>query len=162
MSLLYEYYAPTIYGMICRMIPYNEIAEEVLQDVFVKVWENFNKYDSSKGRLFTWLVQITRNTTIDRLRSASYSQNLLTCSIEKTDEIPVEHPPIQDSGLKRVVEGLDPMHRMLIDYVYFQGYSQAEIAVEFSMPLGTVKTRVRAAILELRKLLNSDIAVMAA
>ena len=81
-SLLYKNYSEALYGIICRTIPSEEVASEVLQDVFVKVWRNADKYDVDKGRLFTWLTQITRNTCIDRLRSGRYQRGTKTTELD--------------------------------------------------------------------------------
>lgn len=159
-SLLYRHYSAALFGIVQRMIPNKEQAEEVLQDVFVKVWNNADKYDLEKGRLYTWLAQIARNTALDRVRSAAYRK------AQKTDEMDsaVYHKEslmttnqVQDSGLKKVIDGLDEKFRTLIDYAYYQGYSQSEIAEELDMPLGTVKTRLRAAVVALRKILDNEI-----
>jgi len=159
-SLLYENYSGALYGIIARTIPSEEVAQEVLQDVFVKVWKNADKYDATKGRLFTWLAQITRNATTDTFRSGKYQRS------KKTDELDTsvsnheafsETSNIKDVGLKKVIDNLDEKYRLLIDYIYFRGYSQADAAKELDIPLGTVKTRVRAAILELRKTLGNEL-----
>lgn len=159
-SLLYQHYAGALFGIVRRMIPSQEVAEEVLQDVFVKVWDNADKYDQSKGRLYTWLAQITRNTSLDRVRSATYRKGRKTDEMDSSvynDEALTEPTHIQDSGLRKVVDGLDGKYRTLINYAYYQGYSQSEIAKELDMPLGTVKTRLRSAVQELRQLLNKEI-----
>ncbi len=158
-SLLYKNYSGALFGIIKRTIPSEEVANEVLQDVFVKVWKNADKYNAQKGRLFTWLVQITRNASIDTIRSGRYQRGT------KTDELDVivsnsldhsEEADIKDEGLRNVVNELDPKYRSIIDLVYFQSYTQSEVAKELDIPIGTVKTRVRSAILELRKKLGKE------
>ena len=165
MALLYDRYSAALYGIICRIVPCTEIAEEALQDVFLKVWENADRYDSGKGRLFTWLAQITRNTALDKLRTSSYLKSRDTYSIEMAAGQVLPHLAetftTQDSGLLKVLDGLDSKHRVLIDCIYFKGYTQIEVSEAFSMPLGTVKTRVRAAMNELRRVLKHDIAITA-
>ena len=159
-SLLYKNYSGSLFGIITRMISTKEIAEEVLQDVFIKVWDNADKYDPAKGRLFTWLAQVTRNTAIDKVRSAGYRKGQKTNDIETSvsvHEAYADTSPIQDSGLRKVIDSLDENYRTLIDYAYFQSYSQSEIAEELNMPLGTVKTRMRAAVNELRKILKNEL-----
>ncbi|MEO1258432.1 MAG: sigma-70 family RNA polymerase sigma factor [Bacteroidota bacterium] len=159
-SLLYQNYSGALLGIISRMIPSREVAEEVLQDVFVKVWDNADKYDPAKGKLFTWLAQITRNTALDKVRSAGYRKGQKTDEIEtnvSVHEQQADDPAIEDSGLRKVIGGLDKNYRTLIDYAYFQSYSQSEIAKELGMPLGTVKSRMRAAIKELRKILKDEL-----
>ncbi|MEZ4919067.1 MAG: sigma-70 family RNA polymerase sigma factor [Saprospiraceae bacterium] len=158
-SMLYKHYAAALFGIIRRIIAEQEIAEEVLQDVFVKVWDNAARYDSAKGRLYTWLAQITRNTALDRVRSSAYRKGQKTDGLDsvvyKNDQN-TENMQVQDSGLLKVISDLDADYRTLIDYAYFQGFSQSEIAKELDMPLGTVKTRMRAAVIELRKRLNNE------
>lgn len=160
-SLLYKNYAPALYGIITRMIPSEEVAQEVLQDVFVKVWNNADKYDSSKGRLFTWLAQITRNAALDTFRSGKYQRSTKTETLEPTvynnDRLFSENPNIKDAGLQKIVNNLDAKYRKVIDYVYFQGYSHSEAAKELDIPLGTLKSRVRIAIQMLRKVLGNEL-----
>jgi RNA polymerase sigma-70 factor (ECF subfamily) len=159
-SMLYQHYSGALYGIIARMIPAKEVAEEVLQDTFVKIWDNAEKYDSAKGRLFTWLAQITRNAALDRVRSAGYRRNQKTDVLEPAVSNSVkmaEDMQIEDEGLRKVVAKMDGKYRMLIDYAYFQGYTQSEIAEELNMPLGTVKTRLRSAINGLRQILKNEI-----
>ena len=158
-SLAYQHYGQALLGVIYKVVPSQEIAEEVLQDTFVKIWKYAKQYDSSKGRLYTWFVNIARNTAIDRMRSADYRKDQKTDSIENlvnTDSAGAEEDQYTDAGLQKVVGSLDEKYRLLIDLVYFQGYSQREIAKEFNIPLGTVKTRLRAAISELRSKLGKD------
>ncbi len=165
MSMLYDKYSDAIYGMVCKFISHQETAEEVMQDVFVKAWSNAEKYDEAKGRLFTWLVQITRNTVIDKLRSPSFSRTRQMFPLEtvgSSEAMKVESQGSSNFELRELVFSLHPDYRVLIDYAYFRGYSQSEIAETLEMPIGTVKTRVRYAILELRKLLRKDILVLAA
>ncbi len=148
-------------GIVFKVIPNQEIAEEVLQDSFVKIWKYANQYDASKGRLYTWFVNITRNTAIDKVRSAAYRKDQKTGSLENlvnTDSAGTEESQVEDSGLRGVIDSLDEKYKTLIDLVYFQGYSQREIEKEFDIPLGTVKTRLRAAINELRSKLGKDYA----
>ena len=159
-SLLYKNYSGALFGIISRMVPVKEVAEEVLQDVFIKVWDNADRYDPTKGKLFTWLAQVTRNTALDKVRSAGYRKGQKTDGLETSvslNDAFTEKSNIQDSGLRKVIAGLNENYRILIDYAYFQSYSQSEIAKELNMPLGTVKTRMRAAINELRKILKNEL-----
>ncbi len=160
-SLLYKHYSGALFGIISRTISNPEVAREVLQDVFLKVWKNADKYDKSKGRLFTWLAQIARNSTIDTFRSGKFQRDT------KTDELDVavanntttlsENMNVQDSGLQSLVIQLDEKYRVIIEYIYFKGYSQSEAAKELNIPIGTLKTRTRAAIKELRKSLGKEL-----
>jgi len=158
-NLAYENYGDILYGIIRRIVKSEELAEEVLQDVMVKVWINSKSYNNKKGRLFTWLSNIARNTSIDCLRSARNNREKKTTSIENfvSDSIVgSEELKLKDSGLEKVVNSLDEKHRILIDMTYFQGYSQRELAKELNIPLGTIKSRLRLAINELRTKLSDD------
>jgi len=73
-SYLYDNYAPALNAVICRMVEDQTLSEDILQEAFVKIWNNFNSYDKLKGRLFTWMVNLTRNLTIDTMRSKSYKK----------------------------------------------------------------------------------------
>jgi len=160
-SLIYKNYADTLYGLILRIISSEEIAQDVLQDTFVKIWKNADKYDASKGRLFTWFANIARNTAIDKIRSAQFQKNKKTSSTDSlvyNDDTGSEEMTTADSGLLNVINSLNEKHRILIELAYFKGYSQSEIQKELDIPIGTIKTRIRSAINELRTKLGGDFA----
>ena len=125
---------------------------------FVNIWRNIESYERSKGSLFTWILNVARNTAIDKLRSQDYQQNTQNQPLEYfvsvvEEENPVEHQ-VDAIGVRKVVDQLRPEYRSIIDLVYFQGYTQAEVADELEIPLGTVKTRVKAALAQLRTLIS--------
>ncbi len=156
MRYLCEKFSAALYGVIFKLIPVPEVAEEILQEVYIKIWQNFASYDSSKGRLYTWMLNIARNQAIDKTRSADFKNAAQTQITDfyvsgndtaDDDEIVPEH-----IGLKEIVATLRTEQKELIDLIYFEGFTQAEAASKLKMPLGTVKTRVRSAMVELRKL----------
>jgi len=157
-SYLYDNYAAALNGIIYRMVENRELAEDILQEAFIKIWNNFSAYDAGKGRLFTWMLNITRNLTIDTLRSKGYKKQAKI----STDENSVSNltgdgriaERFDAMGLQKQLVHLKPEQRSIIDLAYFNGYTQDEISKEMGIPLGTVKTRMRAAILELRKMLQ--------
>lgn len=158
-ELLYDNYSAALYGIILKIIPSQAIAQEVLQDVFVKVWNNSDKYDADKGRLFTWLAQITRNAAKDTLRSRDYKQSNKTDTLDdnvNNDSSLAQYPQTTDSGLRKVIDGLDDKYKEIIDLLYFKEYSHSEAAKELDIPIGTLKSRVRKAILQLRKILGNE------
>ena len=113
----------------------------------------------SKGRLFTWLLNIARNTAIDKIRSKDFRNNSNIQSIDKSvyevnnnwqTTIEVDH-----IGLKETLTKLKDTHRVVLDLVYYKGYTHEEAAEELQLPLGTVKTRIRSAIMQLRELLGT-------
>jgi RNA polymerase sigma factor (sigma-70 family) len=157
-SYLYDNYAAALTGVINRMVQDDQLTEDILQETFVKIWNNFKQYDASKGRLFTWMINITRNLTIDTLRSKGYKkqqkisadENIVSSFRDKnfnTDQF-------DSIGLRKQVQTLKPDQKIIIDLAYFGGYTQEEISKEMKIPLGTVKTRMRSAIMELRKILQ--------
>lgn len=157
---VYDNYGPALHGVIFHIVRSPEMAEDLLQETFVKIWHNINSYDRAKGRLYTWMLNIARNLAIDKTRSAEFKQaekteNTLnavyTRKIAGDEEIIPEH-----IDLKVIVSHLRKEQRELVDLIYFYGYTQAEAAEKLKIPLGTVKTRVRQAIGELRKLFQTD------
>lgn len=157
-SYLYDNYSAALNGIIYRMVENRELAEDILQEAFVKIWNNFSSYDTGKGRLFTWMLNITRNLTIDTLRSKGYKKQAKISSDENsvsnfTDDSNVAER-FDAMGLRKQLVNLKPEQRSIIDLAYFNGYTQDEISKEMGIPLGTVKTRMRSAIIELRKLLE--------
>jgi len=162
-TALYQNYAAALYGIVAKVIPDEGVATETLQDVFLKIWDNFDKYDPNKGRLFTWMVQIARNAAIDKLRSGQYKRGNKTESLPdyvSDDKRLSEEQKQRDSGLRKVVEQLDAQNRKIIELLYFHDYTQKEVSEELNMPLGTVKSRVRKAIKQLRGLLGEEFLVV--
>jgi len=145
-------------GVVSRIVKREEIAEEVLQDAFLKIWDRIDSYDPSKGKLFTWMLNITRNLAIDKTRSREFSKDKKTGDIENyVSRIDREGHTVQNEetiGLPELLKSLPDDQRFIIDQHYLKGYTQAEISEEFNLPLGTVKTRMRLAMKELRNKLG--------
>ncbi len=155
---LYNMYSSSLYGVIFRIVQHEEIAEDLLQDTFLKIWNSFPSYDSSKGKLFTWMVNIARNIAIDKTRSKDFRNSSKTEDIDNIvlsveDNYKSEMNP-ETLGLKELVEKLKPEQKTILDLVYFKGYTHIEVAEKLEIPLGTVKTRLRNAIITLRKVFN--------
>lgn len=157
-AILYDNYSPALFGVIQKVVRDEVSAEDVLQDTFVKIWKAIDSYDRSKGTLFTWMLNIARNASIDRVRSQEYQQSEqnrnLEDSVYEADNIHQVENEIDGIGLRKLVGTLREEYRVLIELAYFQGHTQAEISEQLGVPLGTVKTRVKAALAELRKLLG--------
>lgn len=158
---LYDAYGGALYGVVLRIVQSPELAEQAIQDTFLKAWRNGPQYDANKGRLFTWLLNIARNTAIDATRSAAFKQSRKTDSAEVLakhtggDAINPEH-----IGLRDLVNRLEEKYRILIDLVYFQGYTQEEAAEETGIPIGTIKTRLRYAVNALRSAFGVAIVIL--
>lgn len=159
-SYFYDNYSAAIYGTISRIVNDEDVAEEVLQDSFMKFWDKIDQYDASKGRFFTWMVNISRNLAIDKLRSKEMKK------VGKTDNIEtyvtgiergnLNYQSIDGIGLKETLAGLREEERFILEMAYFKGYTQSEISDEFDIPLGTVKTRLRMGLKNLRKVLQIE------
>lgn len=160
LSDLYDAYAGMVYGVVLKMIRNEEIAQEIVQDVFLKVWKNIDTYDPAKAKISTWMINIARNRTIDEIRSKQFRNQQENQSIDDSvyegDKGGSVEMKVDAIGLKSVINRLRPEQKQLIDYVYFGGYTHEEAAKELNIPLGTVKTRIRSSILELRKLVNVE------
>lgn len=156
-AYLYDKYGGALFGVILQIVRSRELAEQVLQDSFVKAWSNGPSYDRSKGRLFTWLLNIARHAAIDATRTSYYKH------YQRTDDLSTLYAATSDTGvhpdeigLRDLVGGLEEKYRVLIELIYFKGYTQQEIEEELGIPLGTIKTRLRFAIAALRKTFGSS------
>ena len=157
-SYLYDNYAPALNGVIARMVDQKELAEDILQEAFIKIWNNFSSYDSAKGRLFTWMMNLTRNLTIDTLRSKQVKKQTKISSDENSvsnlaDSVNATEK-FDTLGLRGKLSLIKPEWREIINMAYFDGLTQDEISKQTGIPLGTIKTRLRSAMLELRKILQ--------
>ncbi|MEZ4948822.1 MAG: sigma-70 family RNA polymerase sigma factor [Saprospiraceae bacterium] len=160
MSILYDNYGGALNTIILKVIPDKELAREILQDVFVKIWKNIETYSAEKSKFFTWMARIAKNSAIDATRSKRFKKNTKTDSLDNSVsmfESGSEDIPVENIGLKELLKHLDEDHRKIIDLPYFQDYTQTEVEKELGIPLGTVKTRARRAIQKLRDHLRGDI-----
>ena len=154
---MYEQYSPAIFGVIKRIIPDNNIAEEILQQSFLKAWNKFNSYDENKSGLYTWLSSIARNTAIDKVRLKGYQNNLKSKSYESTvHDNRSSETDLSGLDTNNLLKNLEEKYRVILDMMYLQGYSQSEISDKLDLPLGTVKTRLRKAIQILREELKNE------
>jgi RNA polymerase sigma factor (sigma-70 family) len=156
LETLYTHYSGALYGAIVRIIKQEALADEILQDTFLRIWDKIDMYDAAKGRPFTWMLNIARNLAIDKTRSKEISQQLKTGDIEnyvsaldgqRTDAVEVDA-----IGLRETLHRLPDEQRFVVEHLYWKGYTQAELAEESGIPLGTIKTRLRLGMIELRKL----------
>ena len=157
MSLLYDHYSDTLYGVINRILGDDQLAEDALQKTFLKIWQNIDGYDPGRASLFTWMSVIARNTALDQKRLKTYQAKQKTVSV---DEI-VYRPGVstQDGATidaARLLSSLDANNRIVLEYAYLKGYTQQEISDALNIPLGTVKTRLRKAISVLRDELKDE------
>ena len=156
-NYLYDHYSGALFTIINQIVPDKDTASDVLQEVFVNVWRKISTYDETKGRLFTWMLNIARNAAIDKVRSKGYRDNQRTQPIAEGENAGMtmsSNPAVNDVGLKKVLTTLNEEYRKLIDLSYFQGFTHEEIAKMLGIPLGTVKTRIRTAISQLRTMIR--------
>jgi RNA polymerase sigma factor (sigma-70 family) len=151
---LYEHYSAALYGVIKQIVGEAELSNDVLQEAFVNIWRRIESYDENKGRLFTWMLNVARNAAIDKIRSKGFRQSQRQIPLDGETIQTSVRPGIDDYGLKKLILKLKDEQRLLIDLSYFQGYSHEQIATALHIPLGTVKTRIRSALTQLRALMQ--------
>ena len=160
-AYLYDNYSKALFGVINNIVNNQEESEDVLQNTFLKIWNNFDSYDASKGRLYTWMLNISRNMAIDCTRSKHEKiKNKIqepSDAVYHKNNLFIEDNSHESIGLKVMVDGLKDDQREIIDLAYYQGYTQDEISKRLNLPLGTVKTKVRQALLCLRELTKEEI-----
>jgi RNA polymerase sigma-70 factor (ECF subfamily) len=159
-TYLYDNYSKALFGVINAIVNSQEEAEDVLQNTFVKIWNNFASYEETKGRLYTWMLNIARNMAIDSTRS---KHEKIKTKIQSTSDtvyqknnLIVDDTAHESIGLNTILNTLKEEHKLIIDLAYFEGYTQEEISKKLNLPLGTVKTKVRQAILTLRDLTKKE------
>lgn len=152
-DILYKNYSSALYGVALRITRIDEVAEDVLQESFVKIYKNIHKYDESKGTLFTWILNICRNSAIDKIRYGREFKNVpfdsLDLNISNDTNPEVE---LANSELWALLDKLDNGHKEVLKLSYYFGYSHKEISEILKIPFGTVKSKIRIAIRELRKI----------
>jgi RNA polymerase sigma factor (sigma-70 family) len=155
---VYDHFASSLLGIIHNVIKDKVIAEDILQEVFIKIWNNSGAYDPKKARLFTWMLNIARNTAIDHTRSRQGKMEEKNISVQDSSavhELTFSTGKKEEHiGLTALISSLKKEQEEVIILTYFEGHSQSEIAEKLQIPLGTVKTRCRHALNLLRKNFN--------
>ena len=152
---LYDHYSSALYGIILKIVRDEERAADVMQDTFLKIWKNISSYNVEKGSLFTWILNVARNTAIDRLRLDLKNENSVSWDNVPESDLGnnvIFNPIPATIDIRAIVSRLLPEKSLLIDMVYFQGYTHEEVSEKLSLPLGTVKSRIRKALIELREI----------
>ena len=162
-SYLYDNYSQALFCIIDSIINNQEESEDVLQNTFLKIWNNFDSYDTDKGRLYTWMLNIARNMAIDSTRSKHQKiRNKIqepTDSVYHKNKLYIENTSLDSIGLRGIVDHLKEDQKEILDLAYYQGYTQDEISKQLNLPLGTVKTKIRQAILILRNLTKKEVTI---
>ena len=151
---IYDMYSKSLFSVINVLMKNKEEAEDVLQEVFVKIWKNIDSYHESKGRFYTWILNIARNTTIDKLRSKNFNNSQKNLSADNFVHVLEDSNKlvnlVDSIGIQEFVKKLKPKCIQIIDLLFFKGYTQQEASEELAIPLGTVKTQNRNCINDLR------------
>lgn len=155
---LYNMYCNSISGVVNTIVKNDDVAQEITQDVFIKAWNKSDSYSSKKGRFFTWILNIARNAAIDYTRSKKYKQSKQNLNADFFVDILESNQSLDNAtntiGLKEFVTKLGDTCKKVIELLYFKGFTQKEASEELKMPIGTIKTRNRNCIGELRTMLG--------
>ena len=156
---LYQRYCNLVYSLALRVLRHQTVAEEVTQDVFLKIWQQPQRWNPALGQFSSWLLTITRNAAIDRLRKEQrYPQAEQDAPTDlffsQVAEGAISDNPLWFEGqiLRHLLQQLPDEQRQLIELAFYQGYTHSELADGLAMPLGTVKTRLRSGLQKLRAL----------
>lgn len=160
-SLLYDNYGDTLYGVAYKVVRDEDLAQDVVQESFIKIWKKSDAYDASKAKLFTWLFRITRNTAIDKLRSVRTKSDK-EIQIDVSDVYNLGENSIRPEliDVQENLERIEPKYQIVLDALFFQGMTQQEASDELDIPLGTVKSRLKIGLRELRKVYGTTMMLL--
>jgi len=153
---LYDQIAPRVLGLVRRLLRDHAQSEEVTQEIFLEIWQSAKKYDSSKGGASSWIMTMAHRRAVDRVRASQASRDRDTRigirdyspdydNVSETVQIKIEHEKVEKAMLR-----LTELQRQAVTLAYFGGYSHSEVATMLSVPIGTVKTRLRDGMIRLR------------
>ncbi|WP_394751161.1 RNA polymerase sigma factor [Spongiimicrobium salis] len=152
-SLLYEHYGDTLYGVAFKVVRNEDLAQDVLQESFVKIWKKSDSYDATKAKLFTWLFRITRNTAIDKLRSVNTkSDKEIQIDVSDVYNLGINSIRPEFIDVKENLDKIESKYQIVLDALFFQGMTQQEASDELNIPLGTIKSRLKIGLRELKKI----------
>ena len=167
LSELYDRYSALVYSLALMMVKTTDEAEDLVQEVFMQVWNKAGAFAGDKGSVYTWVVTIARRKAIDRLRSSPSTKKSL--SLEEGDSFTILDPAYTSNPLHAAISseyeemmknGLSELtvdQRTIMEMSYYEGYTQQQIAVKLNVPLGTVKTRMCQGLLKLRDYLKDRV-----
>lgn len=160
MNSLYFMYSDSLLRVISTIVPNEEVAQDLLQETFIKIWKSFDHYDSSKGRLYTWMARLAKNIAIDYLRSVNYrnssSNDDLSALTQQIDQkFQVSYNP-ETIGVKEMIRILNEDQKSALDLIYFKGYTHIQAAEELKISVGILRSRLQSSINLLRKIFTKD------
>jgi len=162
LQLLYERYERPIYTFAYRIVKDTMLAEEVVQELFLRLWNAAAKYDPTQGKLSSWMFTLTRNIAIDGLRRRQArtaqqvveSEQLNRTADEEADTATAVEASMIGEQVREAMRQLGPDQHQVVELIYFEGYTQQEVSERYNIPLGTVKSRVRLAMKALKSRLR--------
>jgi RNA polymerase sigma-70 factor (ECF subfamily) len=155
MAVLYDRYSSIVYSVALRVLGDTAAAEDILQDVFMQLWRNPGAFDASRGNLGAWLAVITRNRSIDALRKRRPESDFENVVLSVEPDLATEADRSRAAGkVRAALAAMPDNQRKALELAYFEGLTHTEIAAKTGEPLGTIKTRIRAGLLTLRKAFN--------
>ena len=166
LSLFYDRYAPILFPLALRIVSSRDDAEEILQEVFLQVWEKADTYVAERGSVFSWVVAICRNRSIDRIRSRSFKRKSKEVGLEASRAVSNMNPAANPHDLvvlkgyaetvREALKSLSSLELKILELSYYEGHSQSEIATMLKLPLGTVKTKMRKGLQKLRQVVGEE------
>ncbi len=149
-NTLYRNYHRALYGVLFKYVRRTELADDLLQDTFVKIWKHIDGFDPSRGSLYTWMLNVAQNLAIDYLRSAAHRKQLLNVDLDLASlsknyksKITLNASEVEFNDFKNKALELDAKYAEVIDMIFFYGWSHEQTALLLKLPIGTVKTRAR-------------------
>lgn len=160
MSALYSMYSDSLYRVISTIVIIDEVAQDLLQETFIKIWKSFKQYDPRKGRLYTWMIRLARNISIDYLRSVNHrnytvSENLFESTQQIDQKFQVSYNP-ELIGVRDMTTILNEDQRKTLDLIYFKGYTHVQAAEELNVTVGIIRSRLQSSIAELRRTFKTE------
>ncbi|MCM5664376.1 RNA polymerase sigma factor [Galbibacter mesophilus] len=153
MSLLYDHYGDTLFGVALKITKDEDLAKDVLQISLMKIWKKIGTYDDKKSKLFTWMFRITRNTAIDKIRSANLkSDQEIQIEVSDVYNLGVESVNPEHLDIRKHLDSLDDKYQIVMEALFFKGMTQQEASEALDIPLGTIKSRLKIGLRELRRI----------
>jgi len=160
-DLFYDRYAQIIFNLCVRILKDEMEAQDVLQEIFLQIWKEAERFDSSRASVKTWLFTIARSRSLDRYRSRKTARSRIDDGAEEQLHQVPDKQDLQGAGIMQqyVLNALSQLsgdQKIVLELSYYEGLTQEEIAVRLNEPLGTIKSRIRAALMKLRSLFAGE------
>jgi len=156
---LYDRYSAALYGVIIRICKKEDVAQDLLQETFLKIWKKINQYDSEKGKFYTWAYRIAKNTALNEVRKNTKLIQTEDLSVYKNEQLDEGNPDF--TALNGALKSLEAHHQRAITLLYFNGLTHSEAHEEMGVPLGTFKSYVRQALTKLREAYKKEFLLLA-